>query len=1132
MYARTIALRSLRHYRRTNLAVIAGVACAVAVLAGALLVGESVRASLRAISGARLGNADVVVTSETFFREQLSEALSTSTGTAPALSTSTSHSARSSAPMIVLNGAVTHEPSGRRASNVAVYGVDDRFFAFHGVSAPGFSARGARVSAALASELGLTEGESLVVRIARPTDIPLESLHGRRDDTGSAVRVTADGVLDAAGMGEFSVSPSQGAHHAVFLPLARLQRELETESRVNAALVDVEDEPGVRIEDTVRQAATPEDVGLHVRVLDEGTDDARVAVGSDAGLIPPALAGDIQGAAASAGLSTMPVLTYLANDMTSGGRVVPYSLIAAIDAAALEGDDRERFAALVDGGDAMVLNEWTARDLGVSVGDPIEIAYYRWLDSGRLATETATFRVAGITPIEGLAADRRLSPEYPGISDTNSLADWDPPFPIDLSRVRQIDEDYWDAYRTTPKAFIALEAGQELWQSRWGAMTSLRIGGPGTAEERARTLTAAMREAIDPLEGGLHVVDVRAESAEASQGSADFGQYFLGFSFFLVVSALLLAALFFRLGVEQRLREIGLLSAVGFTRAGIRRIFLIEGLTLAVAGSLAGVAGAIGYAAFVLYGLRTWWQGAVNTTAIELHVAPMPLVAGAVAGVVTAWLCIVLSIRGLRALSPRSLLSGQSVDAYAPCGGSRRRVWTIAIGAGASALALVALGTLEIIPDAGAFFGAGMLLLVALLALFNLMLRRRAGAALQGRGQSAFARLGFRNASWRPGRSVLSAALVAAAVFLIVSVDAFRKGGDEDLRPDGGAGGFALVGESAVPLVHDLNTPEGREDAGLLVDDALASTLTFHQLRLRPGDDTSCVNLYKPTRPRIVGVADAFVDAGRFTFASTISDAENPWTLLKPGEPGEPGEPFPAIADATSLQYVLHASVGDEIVIDEDTARPLRLLIVGSLRDSALQGEIIVGEAAFKRMFPDEPGYRMLLVDVEGDHASEARLREVAGELESGLDQAGLDVQLTNDRLAAYHRVENTYLTTFQSLGALGLLLGTFGLATVLARNVLERRRELALMRAVGFDRAAVSSTVLAEHLALLVAGMLAGAVTAAVAIIPAIADRGFGGGWTLPAWLAGIFIAGALVTLFASRAALGRPLLGELRSE
>ena len=63
----------------------------------------------------------------------------------------------------------------------------------------------------------------------------------------------------------------------------------------------------------------------------------------------------------------------------------------------------------------------------------------------------------------------------------------------------------------------------------------------------------------------------------------------------------------------------------------------------------------------------------------------------------------------------------------------------------------------------------------------------------------------------------------------------------------------------------------------------------------------------------------------------------------------------------------------------------------------------------------------------------------------------GGDATSTAERLARFHRVENTYLSTFQTLGGLGLLLGTVGLATVLLRNVLERRRELALLAAVGY---------------------------------------------------------------------------------
>ena len=79
--------------------------------------------------------------------------------------------------------------------------------------------------------------------------------------------------------------------------------------------------------------------------------------------------------------------------------------------------------------------------------------------------------------------------------------------------------------------------------------------------------------------------DVRADSLAASKGATDFGEYFTYFSMFLVWSALLLAALFFRLAVEQRARELGLLRAVGFSTARVRRLFLAEGLALALAGA-------------------------------------------------------------------------------------------------------------------------------------------------------------------------------------------------------------------------------------------------------------------------------------------------------------------------------------------------------------------------------------------------------------------------------------------------------------------------------------------------------------------------------------------------------------------
>jgi len=62
---------------------------------------------------------------------------------------------------------------------------------------------------------------------------------------------------------------------------------------------------------------------------------------------------------------------------------------------------------------------------------------------------------------------------------------------------------------------------------------------------------------------------------------------------FRVPGALLLAAMFFRLAVEQRAREVGLLRAVGFATSGVRRLFLAEGFALAVCGSVLGAAGGV-----------------------------------------------------------------------------------------------------------------------------------------------------------------------------------------------------------------------------------------------------------------------------------------------------------------------------------------------------------------------------------------------------------------------------------------------------------------------------------------------------------------------------------------------------------
>ena len=399
-------------------------------------------------------------------------------------------------------------------------------------------------------------------------------------------------------------------------------------------------------------------------------------------------------------------------------------------------------------------------------------------------------------------------------------------------------------------------------------------------------------------------------------------------------------------------------------------------------------------------------------------------------------------------------------------------------------------------------------------------------------GPRPLMRLGLRNASARPSRSLLSVALIAGASFLIVAVGAFRQGTEASTDPHSGTGGYSLVAESMQPLMHDPSTPAGRDALNL---GAEAATLDIARFRLRPGDDASCANLYRPTSPRLLGATPAFVAANRFSFstslASTDAERANPWRVLD--RPVDDPRVVPVIGDATSLAYAFHVAVGDDIVIAGPDGQPLKLRVMAALRDSVLQSELVMSDAQFTRWFPRHEGYRVFLIG-ERPGAELSRTPDaIATQFEGQLSDFGFDAQSAQDRLASYHRVENTYLSTFQALGGLGLVLGTFGLGTVLLRNVLERRREMALLRATGYQRSHLVRAVVAESACLLGAGLAIGLICALVAIGPAYAERGEGLpiGATL-GLLAAVAVSGLVSTLLATRAVGSSELLPSLKHE
>jgi ABC-type antimicrobial peptide transport system permease subunit len=1146
--------RNLVYYWRTNLAVVLGVAIAVAVLSGALLVGDSVRSSLRDLFLQRLGNTDYVIAAPVFFRQQLSDDLQKHSQFPAA-------GFKAAVPLIALEGAISHERSGKVGSGIKVYGVDERFWTFHHRQQQTPLNRDILVSDNLARELGSQSGDALLLRIQKPSEIPIESLHSRKEELGQTLRLTVRDSLAPEALGEFALQPQQTATRAAFVSLSMLQRELAQDGKVNTILIantEAHNSPAndrersiVALNTILKESAQLDDYGIKLRKLDP---QQTLAIESDAGYISDPLAQAFEHASTTAQTSgTAPYLSYLVNGIRrDDGHDIPYSIITGVNFETLEmlrhnGDAHPPGCDVAPPAKSSVdpqsnlppilLNEWAANDLHVKIGERVTLDYFLWLEEGKLATRSAEFRLACVIPFSGIADDRDLVPDYPGITESETLGDWNPPFPIDLKRVRPQDEGYWKQHRTTPKGFIMLQDAQRLWQSRFGKVTSLRTSPKIVANLTiaGQTLEQSLRSTLSPAQMGFAVLPVRALGLQASRGATDFGEYFLYFSFFLVVSALMLTALFFKLGIEQRLREIGVLQATGFSASRIRFLFLREGTLLSVLGSVLGLGGAIAYSALMMLGLRTWWVDAVGTNALRLYISGTSLLLGALGGIFAAVLCVVVTLRHIGKQSTRSLLTGTLTATVTADSGkaSLRRLLTAtrsAVSFTVLALLLLLAAALGWVGQVPGFFGGGTLLLVAAFCHQAAWLRRDQNKPIHGAGFWPLMKLGFRSASYRPARSVLCIALIASAAFIIVAVDAFRhrENTASTRETKSGNGGYPFLAESLLPVVHDLNTTEGRQSVNLTAAANTLDGISFARFRVRPGDDASCLNLYQPGNPKVLGVTNDFMRANRFVFSNSLASSpeekENPWLLLN--REFTDGA-IPVIADANSLSYVLHRKLGEDIVLN--TARgTVRLRVVAALADSLFQSELLMGEPNFLRAFPEQEGYRFFLIDAPTENAS-----QVTSTLEDQLADLGFDVVPTSERLASFHRVENTYLSTFQMLGALGLLLGTLGMGAVLLRNVLERQRELALLRAVGYNSRHFALIVVAENALLLISGLLTGTVCALLAISPVIFSRHAQlPGASLGLLLLAVLVSGLTISVVATRAALRLPLIPSLRAE
>jgi ABC-type antimicrobial peptide transport system permease subunit len=1091
-----LVIRSFWYFRRQHLALFAGTLISTAVLTGALIIGDSVKHSLRQLVDLRLGNTRYALqTGDRFVRAELADDLANA-------------EANSVTALLMVDGICRNPENSASVNNAQVAGIDESFWALSGIDMPPLNQDEAIISENTANRLGINVGEEFLLRLRETSEIPLNAPFAEDVQNSIGWRLTVKHIAGKDHLGRFSLKSNQAAPFNIFVSREQLAAKLDLEGLANVILMSGKDGRVEEINRIFPEVWQIEDAGLQFTEID-GTEKFDLV--SNRIFIDQYIADII----AESDFKSEPIQTYLVNSIRFNEKATPYSFITA---------GNQLHGHLKLDHHQIDVNEWLADDLDVGPGDTLTIDYFTIGPFRQLEEKSSGFVVRNVIPMISLKGDESLMPQFPGLADAGSCRDWETGVPIDLDRIRDKDEKYWDNYKGTPKAFISMEMGEQIWSNQFGNYTAFRFDKTDIAKA---DLEKKLISQLKPIGLGMQFTPVYSDGLAATTNAVDFGELFLSLSFFVIAAGVLLTMMLFALSMESRKKEAGILAAMGFRNRQIAWFRMAETSLVVVLGSIVGAFAGILYNYAIMAGLNSVWQDVVRTNMIDVFIRPQTLIIGAASGIVIAALVILFITRSKLKQPLVELIKISGILNYTT-DRSKHFLNLLLIIGGFTLSALSVVFTLQSsgTSESGMFMMAGGLFLVGCLALVYRILILMDNVAHQSTISGRL--LALKNVSRKRGRSITAISLLALGVFTIMITGANQKTFyGADTNRISGTGGYSFWIETTSPIIYDMNTSSGQEKYGLESNE-ISGNIDFLQFHVLDGDDASCLNLNQVSRPRILGIDPGKMDEREsFSFANLIDgiDPDHPWlglnNLTSDGL-------IPAFADQTVITWGLMMKVGDTLTYLNEQGEEIKLLLAGGLNNSIFQGNLLIADEAFRENFPSVSGSRIMLVDAR--HEDRDKSAEI---LQSTFTDLGIEMQTTSARLAEFNSVTNTYLAVFMALGGLGVLIGTLGLGILLLRNMLERKRELALLLALGFRKKMVIRLIVSENLILLLCGIIVGVLSAFIGILPSLLSPAFlmNTGLILLILLI-IFTSGLAWIYFPARSALRNLPVDALRTE
>jgi len=1084
-----LIFKNLLYYWKRNLALAMGVAISSAVITGALMVGDSVKHNLNKGVELRLGAVThTVLAGDRFFTESLAKSIEKELNIPVA-------------PVLLLDGLAITDGGQKRINKIQVVGVNDSFDKAlqTNTSFKNISEDEVIISLNLATRLNVKVGDEILFRIKKASLIPINTPFVSDEANTVPVRLKVKSVAENDKMGRFNLRISQTAPFNAFVSIKLLNSLMGLTERANVLLLTGNQSLNKdKIAQAIQMRWSLADINLNVKSLPTSND---VQITSERVFIEPAAVDAIKKIASKKRY----IITYFVNSFTAGHNSTPYSFVSTLPDNQLNKNE-------------IIINRWLAEDLKVTTGDKIDLKYFVVGPLRELTEKTASFRVKAIVAISGNYADKELIPNLPGMTDAGNCRDWNTGVPIDLKKIRKKDEDYWKQWKGTPKAFIAISKGIELWQNRFGTYTAVRIAAilnktkqssiiqkqtkNPTSRETTEALlqsstiqshaynptlnetTTVLKQFIDPVALGFSIDPVRENGTKAAQNGVDFSQLFSGLSFFILVAGIVLIMLLFLLNMESRQEQLKTLTFLGISMKKVRMVILTEELIVTIIGTIIGTGLAYFYCLIVFAALNSVWNDVVRTEMMDVVINWKTIFTGMLISIEVASLTVYFSAtRYLR--KQGGLIKKKSRTKKSNNWLKINRIIAAVAGIGSLGLILTQIIHMQTV-NPTVFFTAGGLMLISLLVYTDLLFIRIKNRTSKSfykdnkTGQEALksfdiVSLCFKNGIRNKNRSLNIIILFAIGTFIVISTGANRQDLFVDAGvPTSGTGGFLTYAESTVPVVKDLNNKSVRQEFDIM------GSYPIVQFMKHEGDDASCLNLNRVKNPSILGVKPEQL-LGRFTFESStpLLNKDNPWSSLNQTLPDGA---IPAIADETVIKWGLGLSVGDTLVYSNENGQKMRLKLIGGLANSLFQGHVIISQKYFMANFPSGSGSTFFLIDSQKKNES-----AVEEELKQSFRDYGWEIMPAAQRLAEFNSIENTYLSIFLVMGAFGLLIGTVGLGIILIRSILERRNEIALLKAVGFGKKLIFKLFINEYTSLLLTGILIGVITSVIAILPSL---------------------------------------------